>query len=169
MSTTKKDPNDTGELDADVVSSEEEDILALVTQLQTAYPNVPRGTIYEAVNSIKHEEFLLNHLKDLEARNTHVERAMTIGDLFTVNDNREVNTIVGFGKKAGLSKGITIAAAIALSLSKTVYSIFSDDSVKSQLDEIEINHSKNLLERAKALAKADSNNDEKSNKNKETK
>lgn len=161
--------NPSVEQDLNDQGSEEEETLALVTQLQSVYPDVPRGTIYEAVNSIKYEDFLLNYLKDLQARNTHVEKAMTIGDLFSVGDNKEVSTIVGFGKKTGLSKGMTIAAAITLSLSKTVYSIFSDDTIKGELDKIEITHSKNLLERAKALAKTDSDRKKENDKTKETK
>lgn len=146
--TVNEEKNTKEELSEDMTSE-------LVTELSKIYPNTPRGIVFEAVMGCKNESFLTLYLQEQEAKHTYVDRELTIGDLFSTGDNKEMSTVVQFGKKAKLSKALTIGAAIGLSLAKSLYSIVTDDVIKKDLDEIDITHSEELLAKAKALAKND--------------
>lgn len=158
--------NDKNSDESNETSAENLEIGELVDELCIVYPDIPRGTVYEAVLSTKSESFLTNYLIERQAMHTKVEGEMTLGDLFSSGDNREVKTIVGFGKKTGMSKPVTIAMTIAMALSRTIYNIATDDDVKTELDEIDITHSKNLLEKAKALTKDEKDEQKNEPKNK---
>lgn len=145
----QEDPNSEGNSSNE--GEEDVNISTLVNELMPSYPNVPRGVIYEATMSINNEVFLANYLAEKEISNTYTEGDLTIGDLFLKNDPSELNSVLNLGSKIGLSKSMTILAAGLLGIGKTVYHVLTNDDIRNKLDDIDLNHSKKLIEKANAL------------------
>lgn len=151
---------------------EDINISKIVDELMPSYPNVTRGIIYEATMSINNEVFLANYLSEQNSLNSYTERDLTIGDLFLKNDPSELNAVLDLGGKIGLSKSMTIMAAGFLGIGKTVYNIVTNDDIRKKLDDIDLSHSKKLIEKANALTGKVEEKDKQSedvNKNKEGK
>lgn len=159
--------NDSSSSNAEQTNPESDnnmDVSKLVDQLMEAYPNVARGVVYEATVSINNETFLANYLAEQERINTYTEGELTVGDLFLKNDPSELHAVLDLGGKIGLSKSMTIMVSGLLGIGKTLYHVMTNDDIRKKLDDIDLNHSKRLIEKANALTNKSAVEEQKTDK-----
>lgn len=147
---------------------EDVNISELVKELEVKFPNVERSVIFEATSCIHDENFLINHLSNLEKAAVAPTSTYGIGDLFKAGDTQELSAIIDIGVRAKTSKAMILAGATVVGIAKIFYHTLTDDDIKAKFVEIDKLHAKKLIEDATKLTESlvENNNN---NKNKEAK